>query len=210
MKKLMALIPMCFVLIAMTMGQAAPDGCDGPANADVADVQKQQQLQRQQVAAQATPTDVKYSLERYNLIRRAYWVNGERERALSLPCPMQRPLGYIVLFSGPTIVAEFTVDGKVTSLRQYLTPESEYYEVDLDMPSTRANRWLADVDGCYGDNDAGIFFFTTDGKYVEWGGEGRSYLYSDIPFKAKDPVVTVNRSLYEEHLEADRRNGSKR
>ena len=25
---------------------------------------------------QPTPTDIDYSLERYNLIRRAYWVNG--------------------------------------------------------------------------------------------------------------------------------------
>ena len=32
---------------------------------------------------QPTPTDLEYSLERYNLIRRAYWVNGQREKALS-------------------------------------------------------------------------------------------------------------------------------
>ena len=27
---------------------------------------------------QPTPSDIDYSLERYNLIRRAYWVNGKR------------------------------------------------------------------------------------------------------------------------------------
>lgn len=32
---------------------------------------------------QPTPTDISYSLERYNLIRRAYWVNGQREKANS-------------------------------------------------------------------------------------------------------------------------------
>jgi len=205
------MIPMCFVLIAMTMGQAAPDGCDGPTNADVADVAKQQQLQRQQVTAQATPTDLKYSLERYNLRRRAYWVNGERERALALPCPMQRPLGYIVLFSGPTVVARFVVDGKVTSLRQYLTPESEYFEGAVYHNNSTVNRWLADVDGCYGDNDTGIFFFTSDGKYVEWGGEGRSYLYTDIPIAVADVVVTVRSGdAYSEHLERDQSRGVKR
>ena len=50
------------------------------------------------------------------------------------------------------------------------------------------NRWLADVDGSYGENDSGIFFFTPDGKYIEWTG---TYLYSDIPFKVDNPVVTI-------------------
>ena len=31
-------------------------------------------------ASQPTPTDLHSSLERYNLIRRAYWVNGQREK----------------------------------------------------------------------------------------------------------------------------------
>lgn len=50
------------------------------------------------------------------------------------------------------------------------------------------NKWLADVDGSYGENDNGIFFFTPDGKYIEWTGE---YLYSDLPFEVSNPVVTV-------------------
>lgn len=43
--------------------------------------------------AQQTPTDIDYSLERYNLIRRAYWVNGQREKALALPCSIEKPFG---------------------------------------------------------------------------------------------------------------------
>lgn len=39
---------------------------------------------------QPTPNDIEYSLERYNLIRRTYWVNGMRERAASLPCEVER------------------------------------------------------------------------------------------------------------------------
>lgn len=38
---------------------------------------------------QPTPNDIEYSLERYNLIRRTYWVNGMRERAVSLPCEVE-------------------------------------------------------------------------------------------------------------------------
>lgn len=133
--------------------------------------------------AQPTPTDIDYSLERYNLIRRTYWVNGQREKANVLTCEVEKPLGYIALFSGNTVVGRFVVDGKVTSLNSYLSPDSEYYEIT----SNYANEWLSDVDGSYGENDTGIFFFTPDGKYVEWTGE---YLYSDIPFEINDPVVT--------------------
>ena len=45
----------------------------------------------------------------------------------------------------------------------------------------------ADVDGSYGENDSGIFFFTPDGKYIEWTG---TYLYSDIPFEVSGTVIT--------------------
>lgn len=132
---------------------------------------------------QPTPTDLEYSLERYNLIRRAYWVNGQREKALSLPCEIERPLGYIVLFTeGGGVVGRYVVDGKVTSLNSYLTPDSEYYE------GGSYNNWIADVDGSYGENDQGIFFFTTDGKYIEWTG---IYLYSDIPFEVTTPTIVI-------------------
>lgn len=138
---------------------------------------------------QPTPTDIEYSLERYNLIRRTYWVNGQREKATALPCEIEKPLGYIVLLtdSGAT-VGSFVVDGKVSSLNSFLTPDSEYYERDLSDESLCHNKWLADVDGSYGENDMGIFFFTSDGKYIEWTG---TYLYSDIPFEVDNPVVTV-------------------
>lgn len=137
---------------------------------------------------QSTPTDIDYSLERYNLIRRAYWVNGQRERANTLVCEVEKPLGYIALFlENGSCAGRFIVDGKVTSLNSYLTPDSEYYEIIYGGTYTKENKWLADVDGSYGENDKGIFFFTTDGKYVEWTG---TYLYSDIPFEIQNPVVT--------------------
>lgn len=131
---------------------------------------------------QPTPTDIEYSLERYNLIRRAYWVNGQREKANALVCEIEKPLGYIVLFTeGGGIVGRFVVDGKVSSLNSFLTPDSEEYAANY-------SRWLADVDGSYGENDQGIFFFTTDGKYIEWTG---TYLYSDIPFEIDAPTILV-------------------
>lgn len=137
---------------------------------------------------QPTPTDIDYSLERYNLIRRTYWVNGQREKANTLVCAVDKPLGYIALFlENGSCAGKFIVDGKVSSLNSYLTPDSEYYEVIKTSSGSYLNEWLPDVDGSYGENDKGIFFFTPDGKYIEWTG---TYLYSDIPFEVKDVVVT--------------------
>lgn len=156
------------------------------AYSSATDVRSQRAVADNMAAGQPTPTDISFSLERYNLIRRAYWVNGQREKAASVVCMVEKPLGYIVLFAGNAVVGSFVVDGKVSSLNSYLTPDSEYYEYSAGELSAK-NEWLADVDGSYGENDSGIFFFTPDGKYIEWTGE---YLYSDIPFEVEDPVVT--------------------
>ena len=63
-----------------------------------------------------------------------------------------------------------------------------YKDTRQTLENASYSKWIADVDGSYGENDFGIFFFTPDGKYVEWTG---TYLYSDIPFEVDDPVVSV-------------------
>lgn len=131
---------------------------------------------------QPTPTDIEYSLERFNLIRRAYWVNGQKEKAMAVECPVERPLGYVVLMTeSGAVVGRFIVDGKVSSLNSFLTPDSTYYS------SSSLVSWLPDVDGSYGSNDEGIFFFTPDGHYYEWDAH---YLYTDVPVEVQNPIVT--------------------
>lgn len=194
-KKLIAWI----FAVVLTVLSVMSAGCDVTDSASTIDREMQIATADKMAANQATPTDIDFSLERYNLIKRAYWVNGQREKAENVICSVEKPLGYIVLFAGNAVVGSFVVDGKVSSLNSYLTPDSEYYEKNgawtggSNMSeSTKApgyvNRWLADVDGSYGENDNGIFFFTPDGKYIEWTGE---YLYSDLPFEVSNPVVTV-------------------
>ena len=191
MKKTLILIGILIIgLLGLT-------GCDG-ATETTQDIKSTLNIGDKLTNNQPTPTDIDYSLERYNLIRRAYWVNGQREKANALVCEVEKPLGYIALFlENGTCAGKFIVDGKVTSLNSFLTPDSEYYEKDTDYRSgftettpsvyDYSNKWLPDVDGSYGENDNGIFFFTPDGKYIEWTG---TYLYSDIPFEVKDTVVT--------------------
>lgn len=166
-------------------------GCDErESSSDASDKDKENTTQVGDKLAknQPTPTDIDYSLERYNLIKRAYWVNGMRDKANSLASPIaDMPLGYVVLFTeSGDVVGQFTIDGKVTSLNSYLTPDSEYYELVYGGDWTKENEWVPDIDGSYGENDNGIFFFTTDGKYVEWTG---TYIYSDIPFNVDATVL---------------------
>ena len=191
MKKTLILIGILIIgLLGLT-------GCDGVTET-TQDIKETLNIGDKLTNNQPTPTDIDYSLERYNLIRRAYWVNGQREKANALVCEVEKPLGYIALFlENGTCAGKFIVDGKVTSLNSFLTPDSEYYEKNTGYRSGStettpsvydySNKWIPDVDGSYGENDNGIFFFTPDGKYIEWTG---TYLYSDIPFEVKDTVVT--------------------
>lgn len=189
MKKFVKIATVIVLLITICVFATA---CEYEYSYDVngteADTVSQMKVADSLASTQRTPTDINYSLERYNLIRRAYWVNGQRERANALICGVEKPLGYIVLFQGNSVVGNFVVDGKVSSLNSFLTPST----VDDTYGNssggyTTITKEMADVDGSYGENDSGIFFFTVDGKYIEWTG---TYLYSDIPFIVDNPIVT--------------------
>lgn len=178
------------VLIVMAMAIMCLAGCaEVTPSGSTADQTATKQVGDKLASNQATPTDISYSLERYNLIKRAYWVNGQEEKARNLVCEVEKPLGYIVLLSGNTVVARFIVDGKISSLNSYLTPDSEYYEKVYGGTMTETNKWLPDVDGSYGENDSGIFFFDVNGEYREWNG---TYLYSSTPMEVADPVVNFD------------------
>jgi len=187
MKKFLSLILVSMCLMSILTGC----GSDSipPKTGTEQNISDTKEITNELSENQPTPTDIDYSLERYNLIRRAYWVNGQREKANTLVCEVDRPLGYIVLFAGNTTVGKFIVDGKVSSLNSFLSPDfvDDHYG-SYGSGWTTISTELADVDGSYGENDFGIFFFTPDGKYVEWTGE---YLYSDIPFEIDNPVVRI-------------------
>ena len=174
------------VVLAIVFALLSCCSCDETHSKTKQDINNTLSIGNKMVQNQPTPTDIDYSLERYNLIRRAYWVNGQREKAIALPCEITKPLGYVVLFTeSGQVIGQFTVDGKVTYLDTWLTPDSEYYEQYTGSYSN-SNEWLPDVDGSYGPKKDGVFFFTTDGKYIEWTG---LYLYSDIPFEIDNTVL---------------------
>lgn len=176
MKKIvMVVLIFTILVISLTACEATGSGQDIMSTQEVAD---------SLAISQPTPTDINFSLERYNLMRRAYWVNGQREKANSIICEVPKPFGYIILFAGNAPVSRFIVDGKVSSLNSFLTPNT--YDEYVTQGGVKTIE-LSDVDGSYGENDNGIFFFTVDGNYVEWTGE---YLYSDIPIEIDNPIVS--------------------
>lgn len=176
MKKIvMVVLIFTILIVSLTACEATGSGQDIVSTQEVAD---------NLAISQPTPTDINFSLERYNLMRRAYWVNGQREKANSIICEVPKPFGYIILFAGNAPVSRFIVDGKVSSLNSFLTPNT--YDEYVTQGGVKTIE-LSDVDGSYGENDNGIFFFTIDGNYVEWTGE---YLYSDIPIEIDNPIVS--------------------
>lgn len=138
---------------------------------------------------QPMPTDIYASYERHNIIKRSYWVNGLRDRALALVFPgPDIPIGYVVIFApNGGIAGRFSVLGKVTSLNYSLVPYSEYWERGFSGGQQR-NRWIPNPGGVFGTNTNGVFWFTPCGRYMEWNGV---YLFSDIPFAIENPVIDI-------------------
>lgn len=166
-------------LVAMVVCLTA---CDVDANR--VDQTTTVEVARTMAEKQPTPSDITYSLSRYNLIRRSYYLAGQFDKAKNLPCEVTKPLGYIYLFvEGVGCVLTDSVDGIVTSMRSYLTPDSTYYS-----SGSYSVNWLADVDGTYGDNPDGIFYFDVNGEYHEWTG---LYYYSQNYYPIDDPVITI-------------------
>lgn len=105
-------------------------------------------------------------------------------------------VSYIYLISYGKVMAFYTVKGKVSSLNSYLTPLEQLVFGDgspcteggyVDSPDCYVVS-SPDIDGAYGENAGGVFFFTTEGAYVEWSGE---YMMSDFPLQLSTPPELV-------------------
>lgn len=112
------------------------------------------------------------SLERENVAKRAEIFNTPDK------------MSYIYLLSHGKVMAFFTVKGKVSSLQSYMVPTEKLIKGNGE-PCTWSSEGChvvqaPDIDGTYGENVEGIFFFTTEGAYVEWKGE---YMMSDQPLR---------------------------
>lgn len=85
-------------------------------------------------------------------------------------------VGWVYLIDHGLIFAEYQVKGKVSSLNSQFTNPQQISCRREGGERECGVLGQAEPDGSYGSNPDGIFFFTTDGTYVEWGG---NYQYSD-------------------------------
>lgn len=124
-----------------------------------------------------------YSLERENLSRQLELWNDPNK------------VSYVTLLSDyGQIIATFVIEGKVSSLNSMLTTPDQIVDDPFgDMSAGGQVVASPDLDGSYGENMDGAFFFTTDGTYVAWNGK---ILITDRPMSITiEPVMIYNESV---------------
>lgn len=167
-KKFLLAIPL--LIIPFLLSGCSLDTTNNSYQNDAAKVEATQQRVQQNVPI----PEIKTSAERKNISERAKLFDNENK------------ITYIYLINYGKVMAFFTVKGKVSSLNSYLTPLDKIVNNSGKTCSYSSNSGSCyvvsapDIDGAYGQNSEGIFFFTTENAYVEWQGD---YMVSDQPLK---------------------------
>lgn len=140
--------------------------CDSATN--------QQQTEQETVTAQinrlegSTPIPkLENSLERQNI--------SKRLTTFSDPAK----ISYIYLVSYGKVMAFYTVKGKITSGSKRLTANDRQVNTNWSSPDVVVMS-SPELDGTYGNSDPYVYFWTTDGTYVQWNGE---YMMADQPLQ---------------------------
>lgn len=140
--------------------------------------------QNQLVRAQP-PETMERSLERQNLINRYEYLNDRNN------------VHHVYLMDEGQVVAYYVAQGKVSSVNSKLTNDKQIVKVQRagfdgsggGGGAHGPNYKLVEspqMDGSYGENGEAIFFFTTDGQYVE---TSLDYVVSEEPQNIRDEVI---------------------
>ena len=125
------------------------------------------------------PPKLKDSQERKNIARRLERFN------------VANKISYIYLIDFGKVMSYYTIKGKVSSVNSMLTCTEQLVDDGKGRYNGRDGVHVVaspDLDGSYGSNGDGIFFFTTEDVYVEWN---KTYLLSDQPLKLSTPPELV-------------------
>lgn len=114
------------------------------------------------------------SLERENLIRR-YKTLNDRDKVF-----------HVYLFNHGKLVAYYTAKGKVSSVNSKLTQPQQLVGCDRSEGSWKEECVVdsPQLDGSYGTNGNGQFFFDTQGAYIE---TNMNYIVSERPLGLETP-----------------------
>lgn len=152
--------------------------CDMETTQKVLDEQEVVAQNQQKMEAQEPLPDLSNSIERRNIINRLKLFENENK------------MSYIYLTSYGKVMAFYAVKGKVTSGSKRLTSEERFVEY-LDCGDSYCNNTKTEapsLDGTYGSSGDYIFFWTTDGTYIQWSGE---YMLADQPLSLQTPPELV-------------------
>jgi len=172
-KKILTLLAICIVGFFVLTAES----CDSiaPINPRAEGLKAQNKTMQSVVQAVPVP-NLTTAQERKMVAKRAQRFDTENK------------LGYVyVITDSGSILGYYTIFGKVASLRSYLTPVDQ-----ILVPGSQDGGGVVveapDIDGTYGENVEGVFFFTDNDVYVEWNGK---YLYSDQLLPIRVPLLNI-------------------
>jgi hypothetical protein len=173
MKQLQFLLLGCITFLLL----ASADSCS-PAPTSQTIEQGKVEANQQRLMTETEIPILKTSLERKAISKRLTLFEDENK------------VSYIYLISFGKVMAFYAVKGKVTSGSKRMTTNEKLVYGD-------GGEWDADfvmeapsLDGTYGPSDSYVFFWTTDGTYVQWSD---TYMLCDKPLKmATTPELIYN------------------
>lgn len=150
-------------------------------NQTSSDLQKNEQATvaaNQQKMVKAVPApNLDNSLERQNISKRLTLFDNPNK------------VSYIYLVSFGKVMSFYTVKGKITSGTKRLTASQQQID-STDCGSGQCELTLdaPELDGTYGSSSPYIYFWTTDGAYIQWSGD---YMLADQPLQlSTQPELT--------------------
>jgi hypothetical protein len=194
-KLLIGIVVVALVALAGCSGQTGEDDAKNLADDAGVDINKSvepggsywmeillTEKNQRNLVQKRPPFEMDDSLERQNLIRRYKYLNDKNNEH------------YVYLLSHGKVVAHYVAQGKVSSLNSKLTNDEQIVGSSQCVEDVNADSEggcyktveSPQMDGSYGTNGDGIFFFTTDGEYVEWNGQ---YVVSEEPMNVQTPLT---------------------
>lgn len=89
-------------------------------------------------------------------------------------------VSYIYLVSFGRVMSFYTIKGKITSGNKRLSSTQRLINCDKGEYNGDCEMESPELDGTYGSSAPYVFFWTTDGVYVQWSGD---YMLVDQPLK---------------------------
>jgi len=164
------------VLALISVSASSCDSTDKKTAQQTGQEQTETAFSQQQAAVPYPGTQLRNSLERQNLKDKLLRLNNASK------------VGYVYLLNFGKIIGYYVIKGKVSSNQSQMTTTNLIERHSGDSGGGNVVVPAPGDDGSYGDNEAGIFFFTAENVYVSTSVD---YLYSDAPLAVDAPKLNA-------------------